>query len=178
MSPDVNPFDVRANLEALESSLGEVAALTDLDPETFLARTEVSGWSAAEHAFHLILACDLSFRNARSLALDKGRLVREPEDRNDEALAILAEGVIPRGEAEAPRFVQPPPRIDLELLATLTAEVREARTALAQDLAAVEAAPRAVPHQVLGDLTAPEWVRFARIHTAHHLTILREVLAG
>jgi len=174
VSPD--PFDTSSNLEALEQSLGEVAALGELEPDTLLARTDVSGWSAAEHAFHLILACDLSFRNARSLALDKGRLVREPEDRNDEALAILAGGVIPRGKAEAPRFVQPPARIDLELLATLTDEVRAARTALAADVEVLEHAPRAVPHQLLGDLTAPEWIRFARIHTAHHLAILREVL--
>ena len=115
---------------------------------------------------------------ARRLARDAGRLVREPGDRKDEALAILRTGTVPRGVAEAPRFVTPPANIDLDLARQLLAEVSEARTALAADLDALRAAPRAIPHQALGDLTGPEWVRFAHIHTNHHLAIVDEVLAS
>jgi hypothetical protein len=35
-----------------------------------------------------------------------------------------------------------------------------------------------VPHQILGPLTAARWVRFAAMHTRHHLDIAREVLAA
>ncbi len=170
-------FDARENLQALEGSLKHVEVVNALDPEVLFAKAPgVSGWSAGEHAFHLILACDLSFRNAISLVKDSGRLIRDPEDRQDDKLAILADGNIPRGVATAPRFVQPPKKINLELLQALTREMQETRGALAEDVAALEQAPRAIPHQLLGDLTAREWIRFARIHTEHHLAILDEVL--
>ena len=57
-------------------------------------------------------------------------------------------------------------------------EVADTRTQLAADPDGLRAAPRAIPHQLLGDLSAVEWVRFARVHTAHHLVILDEVLAA
>jgi hypothetical protein len=174
-----NPFDAARNLAALEHLLQRVERVNALPRETLLARApSISGWSAGEHAFHLILACDLSFRNATALLHDKGRLIREPEDRQDQALAILRRGRIPRGVASAPRFVRPPAKLTLELLHTLTGEVQQARAALADQPRALEEAPRAIPHQLLGDLSGCEWVRFARVHTAHHLLILREVLGG
>jgi len=151
--------------------------MLELPEERLLAKaTDVSGWCAGEHAFHQILACDLSFKNALALVKDQGRLVREPEQRSDEALAILQTGVIPRGVAEAPRFVTPPARLDLALVKQILGEVSATRAQLAADIEALRAAPRAIPHQLLGDLSAVEWVRFARVHTAHHLVILDEVL--
>ena len=170
-------LDSTSDLAGLERSLKRIERVSALDSDTLLTKSDsISAWSPGDHAFHVILACDLSLRNARSLVLDRGRLVREPEDRKDEALTILHRGRIPRGKAQAPRFVTPPARLDLDLLRTLTDEVQTARAELAKDVAQLEKAPRTVPHQLLGDLTAQEWVRFARLHTAHHLVILRELL--
>ncbi len=169
-------LDPARSLERLGRSLGRVAARLEDAPERLLAPVPaISAWSVAEHLFHLVLACDLSLRNATSLVRDAGRLVREPVDRNAEALAILRRGRFPRGEAEAPRFVRPPARVDLALLAQLLGEVRDTARSLAADPGALRDAPRAVPHQVLGDLTCAEWLRFARAHTAHHLWIVRDV---
>lgn len=174
-----HPFDAAYNLEALERLLERVEGVNALPHEALFSKAPaISDWSAGEHSFHLILACDLSLRNAMSLTRDKGQLIRDPEDRQADAIDILRRGRFPRGVAQAPRFVQPPTRIDLDLLRTLTGEVQEARSALANDLAALERAPRAIPHQLLGDLNACEWVRFAHIHSAHHLMILHEVLGA
>jgi hypothetical protein len=175
----MDPFDPGANLTELAAQLERLDEVLALPAERLLARApDVSGWSAGEHAFHQILACDLSFKNVLALVKDQGRLVREPEQRGDEALAILQTGVIPRGVAQAPRFVTPPPRLDLALVRQILGEVSDQRTRLATDIDALRAAPRAIPHQLLGDLSAVEWVRFARVHTAHHLVILDEVLAA
>jgi len=168
-----------ASLAGLERLLARVdRLLRGSDEKLGASAAEVSGWSVAEHLFHLVLACDLALRNATSLVRDKGRLVREPVDRNPEGLAVLARGRLPRGEAEAPRFVRPPKRVDLELLRQLHGEVVAACARLAEDPAALAAAPRAVPHQALGDLTCAEWLRFARAHTAHHLLIVRDIRAA
>lgn len=172
-----HPFDAAHNLEELERLLGQVESVNALPHETLFSKAPaISSWNAVEHSFHLILVCDLSFRNVVSLARDKGRLIRDPEDRRADSIDILRRGRIPRGVSSAPRFVQPPTRVDLDLLRTLTGEVQEARSGLANDLEALERAPRVIPHQLLGDLNACEWVRFARIHSAHHLVILHEVL--
>jgi len=172
-------LDPAANLAVLAEQLARLAEILALPEEQLLARAEgVSGWAAGQHAFHMILACDLSLKNAAALARDAGRLVREPEDRQDASLAILRAGAIPRGVAEAPRFVTPPARIDFGLARQILDEVDQARAALAGDLEALRAAPRAIPHQLLGDLSGVEWVRFARVHTDHHLVIVDEVLAA
>jgi hypothetical protein len=172
-------FDPAAELGELERQLARLGERLALPPETLLAEApEVSGWSTAAHVFHAVLACDLSLGNAAALARDAGKLVRGPQERRDEAQVILRAGSIPRGEAEAPRFVTPPARIDLDLARQLLEEVEGKRAGLAADLDALRAAPRTIPHQLLGDLTGPEWVRFARVHTDHHLVIVDEVLAA
>ena len=170
--------DPTTELAVLASQLRRVEALLELPAAQLLEPLEdVSGWSIGEHAYHLVLACDLSLRNVASLVKDEGMLVREPVDRKDEALAILAAG-IPRGAAEAPRFVRPPARLDLGLLRELLAQVGAVRDDLAARVDEVLAAPRCVPHQLLGDLTASEWVRFARVHTDHHLAIVDDIVAA
>ena len=174
-----DPFDPETNLLELDAQLARLAEVLALPEERLLAQApEVSGWCAGQHAFHMVLACDLSLKNALALVKDTGRLVREPEDRKPEAQEILRAGSIPRGVAEAPRFVTPPPRLDFPLVRQILGEVRDQRTQIAEDTAALAAAPRAIPHQLLGDLSATEWVRFARVHTNHHLVILDEVLAA
>jgi len=136
----------------------------------------VSGWSAEQHLAHVALANELVLRNLASLAAGKGVLLVHGAESNPQALAVLAGGTLPRGQARAPRIVRPPERIDRTLLAQWLAD---ARTALARlDPRALPAGEPKIPHQVLGPLDAPQWARFAVVHTRHHLAIAREVLAA
>ncbi len=174
-----DPLDPGRSLSALGRLLERVEVLLDLpEDELMTPNPGVSKWNVVEHLFHIILACDLSLRNATSLVLDKGRLVREPQERSDQGLAILGRGLLPRGVAQAPRFVIPPARIDLAVVRQLFGEIEAVRTTLTADLDALRSAPRTVPHQLLGDLTCGEWLRFARAHTAHHLLIVRDLRAS
>jgi hypothetical protein len=52
-----------------------------------------------------------------------------------------------------------------------------------RELAALD--PRAIvpgtlriPHQLIGPLDAPQWLRFGVVHTRHHMLIGREVLVA
>ena len=169
-----NPTRDVAALRATLERVGRV--LERPDDVLFAPALDVSSWNAAEHVFHLVLALDLSLRNATSLVRERGRLIRDPEDRQPDALALLRRGRIPRGTAEAPRFARPPASFELSLVRELFGEARGVAQALDPD--ALANAPRAIPHQEVGDLTATEWVRFARLHSTHHLVIVREILAG
>jgi hypothetical protein len=166
--PTTSPRD----LARLSRGLERVERLLALPVERLGARTSASGWSALEHLFHVVLANDMSLKNAANLARGRGRLVTAlPPERDPRALAILARGRLPRG-TQAPRFVTPPPRPDLALARQIHAETRAAAEALDVGGAGAESG---IPHQALGVLSAAEWVRFARMHTAHHLRLLARI---
>ena len=171
-------LDPTADWTGLAAGIGELGTLLARDADVLLERRpDVSGWSAAEHAFHVTLADELCLKNVHSLLAGKGMLVRPLENRLPEALELLRRDSFPRGEAEAPRFVRPPKRIDLAFLGELLEGVRGLHAELEPHLASLPDTPLGVPHQVLGDLDACEWLRFAHVHTRHHVAIAGDVLA-
>jgi hypothetical protein len=152
-----------------------IETLLELPDERLLERNEsVSGWSAAEHLFHVTLANELSLKNVSALLDEKGHLIREREELDPRAVEILRTGRFPPG-TQAPRFVQPPPKIDLPFTRELAGDVRSALGALLER-DGFASAPNGIPHQALGVLSAPQWLRFVRMHTVHHLRIARTVL--
>lgn len=144
------------------------------DAELFGVREEVSGWSPAQHVYHVSLANEFSLQNVLSLVRDSGPLLAEPRGADPEAEALLRRGRLPRG-ARAPRFVSPPARLDRAGLDDVAGGCREGIEAVGQVLERVAEAPRIIPHQELGALDATRWLRFARVHTVHHLEILAAI---
>jgi hypothetical protein len=143
-----------------------------------LARIEpaVSGGSAEQHLAHVALANELVLRNLKSLALGRGALVVAGGEPKAGVREILAGGRLPRGVAQAPRMVRPPAVIERELMLQWLADGRRELQAL--DPRAIVPGSLRVPHQLLGPLDAPEWLRFGVVHTRHHLGIAREVLVA
>ncbi|HEX6883229.1 MAG TPA: DinB family protein [Planctomycetota bacterium] len=173
----MHSFDPVQDLADFARLQDELEALFRLEPAV-AARVapQVSGWSAEQHLAHVALANELVLRNLASLAAGKGVLLVHGAESNPAALAVLAAGTLPRGQAQAPRIVRPPERIDRTLLAQWLADARAALARL--DPRALPAGEPKIPHQALGPLDAPQWARFAVVHTRHHLTIAREVLAA
>ena len=168
-------FDSAADLEELGVLQQRMEELLALDPAT-LARVvpSVSAWSSEQHLAHIALANELVLRNLKNLASGRGLLVTRGGETDPRTLAVLSAGRLPRGQAQAPRIVRPPERVQRELL---TQWLADGRTALA-DLDPRTLLPNElkIPHQLLGPLDAPQWARFAVVHTRHHLEIVREVL--
>ena len=165
---------VERDLAGLERLTRRVARALELPPERLLGAGPGSGWSPAQHLFHLSLANELSLKNAESLVAEKGLLIRPRAELAPGVADVLRRGRLPRG-AEAPRFVRPPAVVDLGLVGEIARGVRQSLTRLAGAAQRIADAPNGIPHQLLGVLSAAEWVRFARMHTAHHLAILREL---
>ncbi len=162
-------------LERFAAQQGRVEALLELPDERLLARSErVSGWCAAEHVFHLSLVNELSLKNVAALQAEKGRFICPREELDPRAVELLRTGRFPSG-TEAPRFVRPPAKIDADFARELASDVRTALEALRPG-GGFETAPNGIPHQALGVLSAPQWLRFARAHTVHHVRIVRAVL--
>lgn len=152
------------------------ALLAAAPPALRTAAPAVSGWDAEHHVAHVALANELVLRNLRSLASGAGALVQRGGEPIPQAHELIASGTIPRGRAPAPRMVRPPERVDPQLLRQWLDEARAGYRAL--DAASVVASELKIPHQLLGPLDAPQWLRFGAVHTRHHLLIAREVLAA
>jgi hypothetical protein len=179
MTDAVETFPAAASFEELRGAFERAAALEALGAERLSAKPAAhGGWSPHEHLAHLALAAELCLRNVQSLVAREGLLIRPDGEPLPAALDTLRAGHIERGIAEAPRMVRPPAAIDPALLSRWLQDGRAALEALARDPAAVDAAPGRIPHQLMGPLSAAQWVRFAAVHTQHHVAIARELLAA
>jgi hypothetical protein len=155
-----------AELARIRGQLERIDALCE-DARLFTVNQRVSAWSPAEHVDHL-------------LKVTKSILDRLP---SDEAVprgtslfgrALLALRWIPRGLARAPERLTGKQCTPEELRARLT---RVTMAVAAVDGAAVDAARiRNVPHPRFGGLTPAQALRFATVHTEHHLKIVRDIL--
>jgi hypothetical protein len=172
----IEPAHELARLRDAYARIGAVMAL-----ERDVARSVahgVSGWSAEEHVAHVALANELSLRNVMNLVAREGVLIRHDGAPIPEGVRVLQAGVIPRGAARAPRMVTPPRVIDRALLEGWLRDNRRDLDRVAELAPELAVAPGRIRHQLLGPLDALQWLRFAAVHTGHHLAIVAEVLAG
>ena len=172
--PDFDPIQDLAALAALQE---ELAKLFALDAEVLKTVTPAaSAWSSEQHLAHMALANELVLRNLKSLTLGRGILLLNGAASDARAVAMLVEGRLPRGRAQAPRIVRPPERIQRDLLRQWLDDGHAALAAL--DPRALRSGDPKIPHQLLGPLDGPQWARFAAVHTRHHLAIVDEILTG
>lgn len=152
-------------------------ALAWSDERLFGRVPRVSGWSPAEHLFHLCLASELVVRNLRMLGKGPGGMVQPDGEPIAEARPILARGILPRGTT-APRMVSPPTDFDRAFLTELVESGERDLERQTDRVNELFAESWTIPHQTLGPLTAEAWVRFGRMHGVHHWRIVREVIAA
>ena len=168
-------FDPSIQLPHLRALCAVIDAIIERHAEVLdSSAPAISGWSAEQQLAHVALANEIIVRNLHSLARGSGALVVRGGEPVDGALRMLSSGVIPRGRAHSPRMVRPPAQFDRELLLRWIEDDRREIEKL--DPANVVASALRVPHQLLGPLDAPQWLRFAVVHTRHHLEIACEVL--
>lgn len=177
MTPATDPA---ADLDALVALAESARAWLDRGPAAAhdgdrlgLVNAEVSQWSPRQQIDHAALAT-LSICGALDRILAGAPECVPPGRPGPNLEMILTTGFIPRGRAEAPEKMKPAPDVThaatLAHLDALLARLRE----LAPRAAACAAAGLRYPHFALGPMTAPEWLRFARIHFDHHVALARD----
>lgn len=171
-------FSFEPEFAAFRACLFEVDGLL-ARPANDLQRVapSVSGWSVEQQLAHVALANELVARNLASIAKGSGPLLLASGEPRPEALAVLVAGKFQRGLAQAPRMVVPPQEVERAYLLDWLAGNRRDFAALEGRIAELGASTLRVPHQLLGPLSASQWLRFAAIHTRHHLDIAHEILA-
>lgn len=164
--------DLASLHEELLSQVDEWLVVAE-DPGPFpLARTQVSGWCALEHAEHMAKADEASLRQldqalARSRAGEPGPPMRLA------GRVLLALGWIPRGLGKAPE-VTSAEGADRDEVAAALRRLRDRVEALAESMDEIARSRGRASHPVFGGLTPAQWLRFLWIHHHHHLKIVRD----
>ena len=135
----------------------------------------VSAWSVEQHCYHLALSADLAFANVQALLGGTSARIVHVGQPNELAREVFAAGGYPRGRSQAPRTVWPPEQPERVLLELELERIASSLAALAPEGPAIAGAGGRIPHRQLGALSAAEWLHFARLHTAHHVEIVREL---
>lgn len=163
--------------ERLEGRLAAMGRWLDEPDATLLGTVpEVSRWSPAQHLYHVSAVNEQVFTGVLDL-LD--RPDAPPSARaNIAGWIILTLGRIPRGRGQAPERFVPPDDLDHDALADQVTRARMAFERLSGRQPQLQQAAHRMPHPIFGPLRPRQWMRFARIHTDHHLTIVRDIVAN
>lgn len=158
--------------ERMQASLEEAQTALSTRSDEALQRPFGNGWSAAQHLDHALHATSASLRAASVLVEDRSdRILREGAP-TDFGMTVLGERKIPVGAAQAPDGTKPVDRPDRERLVEELGRCHELLGSLAARGPAVDTAPGRLPHPILGEFNAKEWLRFADVHLRHHLAIV------
>ncbi len=138
------------------------------------AASTVSEWSVGDHLEHVMRA------DAGILQwLHKVAGGNEPDQSGRPTRVgylVLLLGFIPRGRGKAPTWTRPErPRMDV--IRDGLGEARESAHRLRGHVATLRNSPARMPHPLLGHFSAYQWVRFARIHHAHHRRIMDDIVS-
>lgn len=162
--------------EALGALGGRVAGP---EADWRLRQPSVSSWSVAQQVDHTLRAARSMLAAAGSLAPEGAASAEARAARarlNMPGRMVLWLGRIPRGRGRAPPEVLPGDDPTREASGALLVEVRTRLEALVPRLQDLAHWPGALPHPALGRFAARHWMRFARIHTRHHLALVDDIL--
>lgn len=168
-------IDVFDEYQRLGAFYKASAALLDHPDDALLAvDTDVSGWSAAQHLYHIWLANGKMLMAVQVIHRGGGPVT--PEGALEPAGRHVLEHGFTRGQAQAPDGVRPPETVTREVLTKTLARSRAKAEAVADLLPEVTDLEGRLPHPFMGALTAAQWLRMTRLHAEHHLALARDVL--
>lgn len=169
----VGEWDLDADFAKVFQQFDSIeAALTNEDYYN-IKDEKVSKWGCGMQAGHSALVL-------QTIAREIGRNLEDPTRRQDEKPAqmmkmVFTKGIIPRGVGEAPLIVMPYNN-RIEHWQKVYEDARLEWRALEMRKGEIRTCPARYKHFAFGALTSSDWVRFAGIHTAHHMKIIRDIL--
>ncbi len=144
------------------------------DETLYRIADDVSAWSPAQHLFHILRSNGMMLKGIH-LICQGHRMTANEGAPNDAGRYMLAQGFV-RGQGKAPKAVVPPDEVSREALQDSLARSRKKYDETAAYLAALPDATGRIPHEFLGMLDGLQWLRLARLHSEHHLAIIRDIV--
>ena len=171
----VDPWDANHNLASIERQWGGFRALCDSDAVFRAKSVDVSAWDVGQHVKHCAILLSRIVGAVEMLLANPQRDVGLGP-KYDFAIPMLVSGNIPRGMGKAAEFLIPETAPDrTETLAMVESAVK-LWSGLGAKRDQIRDCPATFAHFALGNFTAPQWVRFMPVHSAHHFKIVRDIL--
>jgi hypothetical protein len=155
-------------LVRMRKQLIELRRLSSLPEAQLFATTDVSGWTPSEHLDHSLKVATLIVQRVLDPTAERGRPF------SFVGRLILWSARIPRGRGKSPERMRGARATREELTAAIDA--LEAHLARLNASLMLRSRGPIVPHPFLGSLTPRQALRFAVVHTDHHLRIVKDVL--
>jgi hypothetical protein len=165
------------DLQAVDHFYSEIDSLLE-KPEVVLRHRHppISKWSTDEQIQHVLLAnrwalsTMVSMLHNREDFSESGRL---------KPLGVLLLGfrAIPRGRGKAPVAARPRTEATLSDLRVNHRQQRGYLRKLRENQDLARSLRTRFQHPLFGDFTPSHGLRFVRVHTRHHLKIIRDILA-
>jgi hypothetical protein len=133
----------------------------------------VSAWSPLQHLEHVALSNRAMARAVRAIESGQGERGVAPVPMG---ALILRVGRIPRGRARHVDAAAPRSRPEPDEVRLLLEEGRAAFEVFAPQMEDLAEREETVSHFSLGAFRALEWIRFADVHSRHHMRIARRIL--
>ena len=164
-------------LADLDAALQRIHGLLSSDSADWARRSAaVSNWSVAEQVDHMLRSVARMLAAADTIRVGYDARIKPDGKASVPGRLLLRAGAIPRGRADAPEEVLPAETPTLEDCRARYERTLEQLAALTPHLDAIRTWRGTIPHPLLGDFRAQDWLRFARMHTEHHLAIVDDIL--
>ncbi|MCP4122409.1 MAG: YhcU family protein [Bacteroidetes bacterium] len=144
----------------------QIDKLESLIPQASTYKKEISRQTAGWHIHH-----SLKVIHTILTALERSKPEKYRWIFNMNRAILLSVGWFPRGRAKAPKIARPPDEVDLN-------GIQEELTAVRSLMDILENQPKDsyFKHPYFGMLNMPDANKFLRLHTHHHLKIIRDII--
>ena len=168
-------IDLQEEYREIGAFFDAVKPLLDWPDETlYRIAGDVSAWSPAQHLYHILRANGMMLKGIH-LICHGHRMADNEGGPNDAGRRVLAGGFI-RGTGKAPEAVVPPEEVPRETVRESWTRSRRKYEETEAILPQIPDATGRIPHKFLGMLNGSEWLRLARLHSEHHLAIIRDIV--
>lgn len=171
----VDQWDMASDFAKLKQQFDAVAEVLNNETYYNLKNETVSKWSCGDQAGHIVLAAQM-MRGGLQSNIDNPDQNVDGQP-NAQGTAVMTAGDFPRGVAQAPEAIRPEGKTREDFVKLLSEEKKawEDLEKMSDKLTTVKSRS---PHPAFGPLSCSDWVRFVAIHTAHHLALVRDILAA
>ncbi len=136
----------------------------------------ISTWSPVQHIYHVSVASGMMFKGVRLHAEGRHPYAVTEGEPTPVGRYVLTRERMMRGKAQAPKATHPPSELSLEEVRESVARSRAQLEPLRPFLSRLATLSERSNHPFFGALTPAEWLRVARIHLEHHLSIIEDIL--
>ncbi|MDE0960567.1 MAG: DinB family protein [Planctomycetota bacterium] len=163
-----------ADLDRLIEELQKLAKWTTDENRLAACSLPISRWSVSEQLDHLITVTMLNLKAIKILRLGRGQ--PPSSGLNAAGKMVLELGQIPLGAAQAPAYAQPTAGRSAVELETLRLKVHLMCEDLIGDYSRIDSSGQVLRHFAVGEMGARQWLRFALVHSRHHVAIVERIL--